>query len=127
MFGWVSSWWTKGFFSGPARNAPNDGKNIKEILEKSPEATSKLLSEEILQKKISSLRKITTNETRPLFTERSPILLQLENVSVHGYREYFLSLKKSGKLRRSRSETFGATIMNNIEIGVPMESVPLTL
>jgi hypothetical protein len=61
MFSWISSWWSTSAISGPARNAPNEGKNIKEIISQKPAEVSILTQEEIIAVK-NNLRKTVTRE-----------------------------------------------------------------
>ena len=60
MFSWVTSWWKlgsrpiQGHIAGPARNAPNDGHNIKEFIEEQKD-----------QAKLASLMEITSQSEVP--------------------------------------------------------------
>lgn len=62
MFSWITSWWSSSAISGPARNAPNEGKNIKEIIDQKPAEVSILTQEEIIAVK-NNLRKTGIRET----------------------------------------------------------------
>ena len=119
MISWISDWIYTIIYSGPARNAPNDGKNIKQILEQKPPDINAITANDLLYlkeklKKVeevpkkedyymkplakdlklakTKLNKVTTNDLRaPFYT--SPLLNEFNTVFNMGYMQY-LSAKK---------------------------------
>lgn len=73
MFSWLFSYT---FFSGPARNAPNDGVNIREVLSKVSVSGP---SQEVVVETLNKLKKVEVNKDRPQFY-RSPLLRELDEV-----------------------------------------------
>jgi hypothetical protein len=92
MFGWVTSWWSTGSFTGPARNAPNDGKNIKAIFDQRPKQVMVVTEEEIgtIRK---GLKKTQINAMPPK-SQKPPIMAELDNVFGQGNMSYFEMLRK---------------------------------
>lgn len=74
------------FFSGPARNAPNEGVNIKEL------KNNNIVSEEVIVTTLHNLKKVEINKERPAFF-RSPLLRELDDVFSKGNNEYFKQKK----------------------------------
>lgn len=91
MLSWVSSWWINRSLSGPARNAPNDGKNIKEIMEQKP-ANVLLVSPNEINNIRNKLKKTVQNE--PYRSETPKLLLDLNNVFNQGNDKYFETVRK---------------------------------
>lgn len=92
MFGWVTSWWSAGSFTGPARNAPNDGKNIKELFDQRPKQVMILTQEQVVTIRMN-LRKTRTNATPPL-SQKPPIMAELDTVFGQGNDSYFDMVRK---------------------------------
>lgn len=103
MYNWLSSLFTGTFFSGPARNAPGEGKNIKQALEAIPLETRGGISSMMLREKIASLKKVEINK-QPYVTPRPALYLEFCEKTAQGYQNYFASLKNR---RKSRSEVPG--------------------
>lgn len=107
MLGWVSNWWTTASFTGPARNAPNGGKGIKDLFDQRPKQVIVLTDAQIKQVR-TGLRKAETNST-PAELHESPILQELDNVFKQGTKNYFSTVQKNvsednkdAKLERSK-------------------------
>lgn len=90
MFSWFDMF-SSTFFSGPARNAPNNGVNIKEILTKADKGSE--ISQELIVNTLNSLKKTIINNDRPLFY-RSPLLCELDEVFGKGNKIYFKNNKR---------------------------------
>jgi len=91
MFNWVSSWWTNKSISGPARNAPNDGKNIKELIDQKPTNVVLVSPNEINNVRIK-LKKTIPNT--PFRSETPKLFVDLENVFSQGNDKYFQNIRK---------------------------------
>lgn len=74
------------FFSGPARNAPNEDVSIKEL------KNNNIVSEEVIVTTLHNLKKVEINKERPAFF-RSPLLRELDDVFSKGNDEYFKQKK----------------------------------
>lgn len=98
MLSWVSSWWTNKSLSGPARNAPNDGKNIKELLQQKP-VSIPLLSQQEISNARNNLKKITPN--KPYESEPGQLKIALTQVFAQGNETYFNNFRK----RREQSKS----------------------
>ena len=94
---WLSSWFTNSEFSGPARNAPNNGINIKNLLNACPQKMVAVTEVELTQT-ITKLRKTKTNAIPPL-SEKPKIMQEFDQVFENGYKAYFESLKQSRKTK----------------------------
>lgn len=95
MFAWLSSWFYSPVYSGPARNAPNAGIDIKKFIEnKAPEVS--IISEKDI---IDTKNKLTPTEIhdKPSFYV-SPLMSELNDVFEGGYKEFFERKKSQTKL-----------------------------
>ena len=101
MLGWVGSWWSVGSFTGPARNAPNDGINIKKLFDQRPKQVITLSEAEVKQE-LKKLRPTKINAVPPL-THKPPIMQEFEDVFANGYKNYFEARKK--RLSNVNTET----------------------
>lgn len=103
MFGWVTSWWSAGSFTGPARNAPNDGKNIKELFDQRPKQVMILTQEQVVTIR-KNLRKTQTNATPPL-SQKPPIMAELDTVFGQGNDSYFDMVRKRRELAKLNAKS----------------------
>ncbi len=101
MLQWVTSWWS-GVTIGPARNAPNDGKNIKATLEQKPTQVV-LLGEDEIKRVLSTLRKTTTNPPQTVF-KQPPLFEELHSVLSQGHASYFQMIKKKKLQNQSNAD-----------------------
>lgn len=86
MLHWIVDWFYT-TYSGPARNAPNAGHDIKKFIEsKPPEIT--LISPDDINKVIQNLNKIPEIE-KPTSFPGSPLMTEFNNVFNIGYKNYF--------------------------------------
>lgn len=92
MLSWIASWWSTKSFTGPARNAPNNGQNIKELFEQKPASVIVLTDKEI-QSVRSTLKKTEINSDPPSIVI-PPIMMSLNNVFQQGNENYFESVKQ---------------------------------
>jgi hypothetical protein len=99
MFEWVSLWWTNKSLSGPARNAPNDGKNIKELIEQKPD-TVLLVSQSEINNIRNKLKKTVQNE--PYKTETPKLFLDLNKVFQQGNDKYFENIRKKREEKKPK-------------------------
>lgn len=98
MYAWITSFW-KSYdpISGPARNAPNNGVHIKQIMEQKPkeiEASSNI-TETQLQLKISKLKKIPPPTNKKCY--KSPIMTEFDNIFSMGTKAYLDKIKNNRK------------------------------
>lgn len=107
MLSWIASWWSSGTFTGPARNAPNEGKDIKALFDQKPSHVVVLTDVEI-QTVQKGLKKIQTNATPPKIY-KSPILQQIEDVAEQGHTKYFENIKKRREEARSKAKRGSST------------------
>lgn len=85
MFYWIVDWFY-GSYSGPARNAPNSGHDIKKFIEnKPPEVT--LISPEDINNVIQKLNKVPEIEKSSF--SATPLMTEFNNVFSMGYKQYF--------------------------------------
>jgi hypothetical protein len=103
MLEWITSWWwSAGTFTGPARNAPNEGKNIKEIIDQKPEQINMLTSSE-LQNVRQRLRKTETNGPKPnLNKSPATVLEELGNIFEKSPNNYFELIRKKREETKTR-------------------------
>lgn len=86
MLSWLSSWFYSPVLSGPARNAPCAGIDIKKFIEtKAPEMTFISQSDIVNAKK--SLVHVEQHATPTVYT--SPLMAEFNNVFEMGYKNYF--------------------------------------
>lgn len=91
MIAWLSSWFYSPVISGPARNAPCAGIDIKKFIEaKAPEMTFITESDIVNAKK--SLVHVEQKQTSVTYT--SPLMAEFNSVFEMGYKNY-LERKKS--------------------------------
>lgn len=116
MFSWVTSWWKskstpiQGTILGPARNAPNDGINIKEFIE---EQSKQANSSEI----ISTTSAITNDELKSAkksLSQNAPV--QLVIASASDVRSLRANLRKTPEKLPSNGSQDGDLLreMNNV-------------
>lgn len=92
MFNWITSWWTNGLLSGPARNAPNDGVGIKELIaQKPPQVVS--VTDSDLKQAIDNLKKAEINLIS-FVSDKPPVLLELHKVFGTGNKDFFSVIKQ---------------------------------
>lgn len=90
------NWFYSNYIYGPARNAPNNGVEIKKFVDSKPTEV-KTITEQDLTTAISKLNKIEVNSNKsPVYT--SPLLKEFDEVFNMGYKNYFEQLK----LKRQR-------------------------
>jgi hypothetical protein len=115
MLGWATSWWSSENFTGPARNAPNSGINIRQLFDQKPTQVMILSQEQVIEV-ISGLRPTKINAMPPL-SDKPPIMKDFDNVFECGYKNYFQQLKEQRK-SKSNSSTSGTStdseVTNNI-------------
>lgn len=92
----IMSWlftglWSNTFFAGPARNAPDNGINVKELLKSAP-PTCGLVSAEQVQEIKSALKPITPN--KPYVSPKPPLIADFDRVFSMGIDRYFDELKR---------------------------------
>ena len=96
MFSWITEWFTTVYYGpGPARNAPNNGVNIKKFIEEKPPHVKIVTSEEI-QQTMEKLKPVTGVEKAAVYT--SPLLTEINSVFDMGYQNYFQKKKSQPKL-----------------------------
>ena len=121
MLDWVGSWWSAGSFTGPARNAPNDGINIKKLFDQRPKQVISLTEAEVKQE-LKKLRPTKINAVPPL-SHKPPIMQEFEDVFANGYKNYFESRKK--RLTKANTETT-LDVSAEHEISTPIDVSPST-
>lgn len=95
MFAWLASWFYDPVYSGPARNAPNAGIDIKKFIEnKSPEIN--LISEKDIIEVKNKLIPTELQEKPSHYV--SPLMNELNNVFNSGYKNYFETKKSKTTL-----------------------------
>ena len=114
MISWVTSWWTSGAFSGPARNAPNEGKNIKAFFDQRPRQVIVVTDVEI-QNIRKCLKKAQTN-TSPPKSHKPPIMKELDTVFEQGQVGYFETVRK-------RREEAKMKVTQNIMMIITVQSI----
>lgn len=90
MLAWITNWWSSNNFSGPARNAPNDGKKIKSLFDQRPKQVIIITSDEI-KTAISKLKKVDKINTQK--STNNPMFEELYSVFQKGIKNYFNDLK----------------------------------
>lgn len=86
MFEWVTNLIYNTLYPGPARNAPNEGVNIKKYIEEHHNDIKIITENDILDAK-NKLNKTNIQEPPVFYT--SPLLKELNNVSNIGYKQFF--------------------------------------
>lgn len=91
ILGWFSSLWTSEYFTGPARNAPNQGRNIKALFDQRPKQVINVSQEQIQSIK-SSLKPTIINEIPPI-KNPNPTIKELNNVYDIGPSEFLAQIR----------------------------------
>ncbi len=89
MFAWITEWFYtvySGPVSGPARNAPNNGVNIKKYIEEKPPEV-KIITDDEVQQALENLKPIPIVDKPVNYT--SPLMAEFNNVFAMGYKTYF--------------------------------------
>jgi len=95
MLNWIYDWFSTSMFY-PARNAPNDGHDIKKFIENKPLEVHLISSEDITKIK-NNLHKIEVPE-RPTAFPGSPLMMEFDTVFQMGYKNFLEKRKSSRKL-----------------------------
>jgi hypothetical protein len=95
MLNWIYDWFSGSLFY-PARNAPNDGHDIKKFIENKPQEVHLISSDDITKIK-NSLHKTDVPE-RPTSFPGSPLMMEFDSVFQMGYKNFFEKRKSSQKL-----------------------------
>ena len=93
MISWFTDWIYSVVYSGPARNAPNDGINIKKYIEEKP-PNIKTITPDELTSIIVKLHKIEPNSHKPT-PYISPIMNEFQTVFNIGCLNYLEQKRKS--------------------------------
>lgn len=96
MIAWLYSWFYDPVYSGPARNAPNAGIDIKKFIENKAPEVSIISEQEILEVK-NKLTPLPEIHDKPSYYV-SPLMNELNGVFKSGYKEYFEKKKSQPKL-----------------------------
>ena len=99
MLSWVTTWWSAGSFTGPARNAPNNGIDIKKLFDQRPTQVMTLTQAEVIKER-EKLRPTKINAIPPI-SNRPPIMQEFDDVFTQGYKEYFEFLRKKRQVRQN--------------------------
>ena len=100
MFSWLSTFLpSSDIIYGPGRNAPDGGKNIRQVLDQRATQVMSVPPEVIIEIK-STLRKTIINSRPPLST-KPPIMKEFDDVFTLGHKNYFEKLRLS---RMAKSE-----------------------
>jgi len=91
-FGWITSFWQTDSFTGPARNAPNNGIDIKKIFDQRPTQVMTLSQSEV-QEELKKLRPTKINAVPPL-SHKPPIMKEFDDVFKDGYKAFFEARRK---------------------------------
>ena len=94
MFAWVTNWLYT-VYSGPARNAPNNGVNIKKFIEEKPPEIKTITQEDIVEA-LDHLKPVQQIQKPVVYS--SPLMEEFNTVFNLGYKEYFEKRKSSKKL-----------------------------
>lgn len=95
MFNFINDWWTGSNFTGPARNAPNNGKNIKELFEHRPAQVIIVTNDQVVNIR-NNLRKTIVNDKQEFIG--TPIMVELNSVFQQGNSSYFEKCNKYGEM-----------------------------
>ncbi len=88
------NWFYSTYWYTPARNAPNNGIDIKKFIESKP-AEVKTITQNDLNVAIANLHKVDKHD-KPTFYS-SPLLKEFDEVFEIGYKNYFEQLKLKKK------------------------------
>jgi hypothetical protein len=95
MFAWLASWFYTTDYSGPARNAPNEGLDIKKYIEEKPPEVKIITQEDIINAK-NKLHKVEPNNKSSIY--KSPLLKEFDNVFAVGYKIILKQEEKKNKM-----------------------------
>lgn len=116
LLDWVSSLWlSSGSFTGPARNAPNNGIDIKKLFDQRPTQVITLTQEQV-QIELKKLRPTKTNAIPPI-SHKPPIMQEFDDVFNQGYKNYFEILRNKRMANTSLK----------LEQEVESENIPVTV
>ena len=122
MLSWVTSWWRKdpsaGTVLGPARNAPNDGHNIKAILEQNSAENAAIAANERHPTTVAQILVITTAEitdARRKLTPPKPrepsfrpedmdVIKEMAQIFIEGSNGYFKHLRERREQARKAKD-----------------------
>lgn len=94
MFSWITEWFYTVYSSptitGPARNAPNNGLDIKKYIEEKPPDIKMITSDDV-KEQLEKLKPVVHNEKASVYT--SPLITEFNEVFNVGYKEYFQKKK----------------------------------
>ncbi len=90
MISWITDWLYT-VYSGPARNAPNNGVNIKKYIDEKPPDVKTITSEDV-KEALNNLKPISATEKPMIYT--SPLMNEFNTVFTMGYKNYFEQKKK---------------------------------
>lgn len=93
MLNWLYSWWY--FVPGPARNAPNDGVDIKKFVENKPTSVS-VITETEIKTAMNNLNRVNVIHKPSGYT--APLIREFNEVFEMGY-ENFLKQRRE-KLKK---------------------------
>jgi hypothetical protein len=94
MLNWIYNWFSTTYHY-PARNAPNNGIDVKKFIENKPSEV-KLISLEDINNIKNNLHKIEIPE-RPSDFPGSPLMTEFHNVFNMGYKNFLEQRKSSRK------------------------------
>ena len=120
MLGWVSSWWSVGSFPGPARNAPNNGIDIKKLFDQRPTQVISL-SEADVKQELKKLRPTITNAVPPI-SNKPPLMQEFDDVFNKGYKDYF-EVRKRKRIEVQIVNFIAITAVNAAEISCDSDIV----
>lgn len=86
MFSWIVEWLYTPFQYNAARNAPNNGVNIKKYIEEKPPEVKIITSKEIIET-LEHLKPTPTIDRPVVYT--SPLMAEFNQVFDMGYKNYF--------------------------------------
>lgn len=115
MLAWVSSLWLSEGFSGAARNAPNNGINIKTLFDQRPKQVM-TVSEEEVRETLKSLKKTVINAVPPL-SQKPPIMAEFDEVFTMGHKEYF-ERKRLNRLNKVKNQAEKVPIVEVKEVEI---------
>src|SRR6186713_3136294 len=97
MFAWLQSWFYNPVYSGPARNAPNAGIDIKKFIENKAPEVSIISEQEIVEVKNKLVPIPLEIHDKPSYYV-SPLMGELNGVFKSGYKDFFEKKKSQTKL-----------------------------
>ncbi len=94
MFSWITEWFYTVYSSptitGPARNAPNNGLDIKKYIEEKPPDVKMITSDDV-KGQLGKLKPVVPIEKANVYT--SPLITEFNQVFDLGYKTYFQKKK----------------------------------